>query len=115
MFRNYLKIAFRNISQHKGYSFINIFGLAVGLAALVLILLYVQYEFSFDRYHDKADQIYRIAIKWVEFFGEETSESVLTPMPLAPALKAEFPEVLSAVRLQSYGETAVSYGWLRVN
>jgi putative ABC transport system permease protein len=110
MFKNYLKIAFRNISQHKGYSFINIFGLAVGLAALVLILLYVQYEFSFDRYHEKADQIYRIAIKWGEFFGEDTTESVLTPMPLAPTLKAEFPEVLSAVRVQSYGETAVSYG-----
>lgn len=109
MFKNYLKIAFRNISRHKGYSFINIFGLAVGLAALVLILLYVQYEFSFDKYHKKSDQIYRIGVKWSGIVGKET-DFVRTPMPLAPALKDEFPEVLSAVRLQSHAETAVSYG-----
>jgi putative ABC transport system permease protein len=110
LFKNYLKISFRNISLHKGYSFINIFGLAVGLAALVLILLYVQYEFSFDGYHEKSDQIYRLAIKWVDFFGEGTTENVLTPMPLAPALKAEFPDVLSAARLTLSHSTSISYG-----
>lgn len=110
MFKNYLKIAFRNISQHKGYSFINIFGLAVGLAALVLILLYVQYEFSFDRYHEKADQIYRIGVKITNFYKGETIEFIHTPMPLAPALKDEFPEIISAARLTPYGETALSYG-----
>ena len=60
MLKNYLKIVLRNIKRHKGYSFINIAGLAVGMAAFFLISLYVQYELSFDRYHENADRIYRV-------------------------------------------------------
>ena len=60
MFNNYLKIAFRNILKHKGYTFINVFGLAVGIACCIFILAYIIDEISFDRFHEKADNIYRI-------------------------------------------------------
>ena len=60
MFRNYLKTAFRNLWRSKGFSGINIFGLAVGLATCLLILIFVMDELSYDRYNDKADRIYRV-------------------------------------------------------
>lgn len=58
MLKNYLKIALRNIKDQKGYSFINIVSLAIGLTCCMLILLYIQYEFSYDKYHDDAQYIY---------------------------------------------------------
>ncbi|MGB3863131.1 MAG: ABC transporter permease [Candidatus Aminicenantaceae bacterium] len=58
MIKNYIKIALRNLSRHKGYSFINIAGLAIGMACCILILLWVQDELSFDRFHKNADSIY---------------------------------------------------------
>lgn len=60
MLKNYLIIAWRNFLKHKSFSLINIAGLAVGLACFILIMLYVQYELSFDRYHEKAERIYRV-------------------------------------------------------
>ena len=62
MLKNYFKIALRNLKKHKGYTFINITGLAVGLACCLLIVLFVRDELSYDRYHDNADQIYRITL-----------------------------------------------------
>ena len=59
MFKNYLKITFRNIKRHKGFSFINISGLAIGMTCTIIILLWVQNELRFDRFHEKADQLYR--------------------------------------------------------
>ena len=59
MIKSYIKIALRYIIKHKGYSFINIVGLAIGMAVCILILLYVQSELSFDGYHEHADRIYR--------------------------------------------------------
>lgn len=61
MFKNYLKITLRNINKHKGHSFLNIPGLATGLACCIFILLYVQFELSYDRYHKDADRIFRVA------------------------------------------------------
>jgi putative ABC transport system permease protein len=60
MFRNYLKIAFRYLLRNKGYTTINILGLAIGIACCVLIMLFVRTEFSYDRFHSKADRIYRL-------------------------------------------------------
>ena len=60
MLKNYLKIAVRNIKRNKIYSFINIAGLAIGIACCLLILLYIQDELSYDRFHKNADRIYRI-------------------------------------------------------
>ena len=61
MLRNYINVAVRNILRHKVHSSINVVGLAIGLAAFVLIFLYVADEISYDRYHEKADRIYRVA------------------------------------------------------
>jgi putative ABC transport system permease protein len=92
MIKNYLKIAFRVIKKHKGYSFINITGLAVGIACCVLILLWVQDELSFDRFHKNLKQIYRTSLN---IKGQWTSSS---PWALAPLLKQEYPEIRSATR-----------------
>ena len=64
MIKNYLKVSMRNLLKHKGYAFINILGLAVGIAASVLIFLYVTNEMSYDKFHEKADRAYRIAADW---------------------------------------------------
>ncbi len=64
MLKNYLKIAFRNLFKHKGYSFINITGLAIGIACCVVVFLYVTDELSFDKYHSDLDRIYRVAGKY---------------------------------------------------
>jgi putative ABC transport system permease protein len=96
MFRNYLKIALRHVKQHKGYSFINVSGLAIGMACCILILLWVQDELSFDRFHENADDIYRLTTV--------TPLSVWSSSPwaLMPTLKKEFPEVNKGTW---YGET----------
>ena len=60
MIRNYLKLTLRNLKKHKGYSFINIAGLAIGMACCILILLYVADELSYDNYHENVNRIYRV-------------------------------------------------------
>ena len=91
MFQNYFKIALRNLLRHKIYSVINIAGLAVGIAAGLLILLYVHDELSFDRWHRQADRIVRV-IHQRDLSG--TFERLATtPLVLAPQLSSEFPEV----------------------
>lgn len=94
MLKNYLKIALRNLSRHKGYSFINVFGLATGVACFVLILLFVRDELSYDRYHEKADRIYRT----VELIpGAEESSS--NPFPVGETLVSDYPHLVeSSVR-----------------
>ena len=106
MFRNYLKIALRNIRKHKGYSFINIAGLAIGIAACLLLFLWVRDELSYDRYHDKADRIYRV-ISQYEAEGK-TRRFGWTSAPVGPALVNEFPEIEKAVRFARNG-FVVSY------
>ena len=96
MFKNYLKIALRNIRRHPGFSFINITGLAIGMACCILIVLFVRDELSYDSCHAKADQIYRV-IKKTETQGEMTT-SISTPPPLGPALIHDFPEIVNYVR-----------------
>jgi putative ABC transport system permease protein len=98
MIKNYLKIAWRNLLKHKVFSLINILGLAIGIAACMIIFLYVQHELTFDQYNTKAGRIARITgtIKAPE------SDIVLatSPVPLAEALKREYPEVELAARLE---------------
>lgn len=96
MFKNYLKTAIRNLGRHKGYSFINIVGLASGMACCILILLWVQDELSYDRYHKNADRLYRVVVKG-RMSNREINFST-SPAPLAKALMDEFPEVLQATR-----------------
>lgn len=92
MIKNYLKITFRVIKKHKGYSFINITGLAVGIACCLLILLWVRDELSFDRFHENHKRIFRTVLK-IE--GQWATSS---PWALAPILKREYPEIRSATR-----------------
>ena len=83
MIRNYLKIAFRNFYKQKLYSTINIVCLVLGMSCFMLIMLYVIYELSFDRYHEKANRIYRIARSSdTDYMGRKGR--ALTPPPLAP-------------------------------
>lgn len=108
MFKNYLTIALRNLVRQKLYAFINIFGLALGVACCPLILLFVEHEWSFDKFHAKANRLYR-AIH-VERKSDGAIEAMsYQPLPLGPALIEEFPEIEQTVRIFT-GGGAVSYG-----
>ncbi len=88
MFKNYLKIAFRNLAKNPSYSFINIFGLALGITAFVLILMFIRYELSYDDYHEDADRIYRVSREWKNQDGETS----LHLGQIAPPFKYRFEE-----------------------
>lgn len=105
MLKNYVKIAFRNIKRHKGYSFINIFGLAVGMTVCLLMLMYVVNEISYDKFHEKGDMIYRLACEW----GTEGSKMKFAgSMPaFAPALNSEVPEIEVAARIKQNNEMVI--------
>lgn len=106
MFKNYFKIAYRNLLNHKFYSLINIMGLAVGIACCLLIVLFVQDELSYDRFNKKAGRIYRVATE-INFSGNYFNVAT-TPAPLAEAFKNDFPEVESVVRFRNTGSWFVT-------
>src|SRR5215470_9425861 len=89
MFRNYLKVAFRNLWKNKGFSFINITGLAIGMASAILILLWIQNELTYDQFHTKKDRIYLVGVN-AEIDGKIDTWGQ-SPMILGPTLKADFP------------------------
>jgi len=89
MFKNYVLVTLRNLRKNSVFSMLNILGLAVGMAVFILITLYLQYELSFDKYHDKAERIYRVIREGKAF----------TPAPLGPELKEKIPEVESVARI----------------
>jgi len=97
MIKNYLKIAFRNLLKNPVYSFINIFGLAVGITCCLLIMLYVQNEWSYDSFHTNSDQLYRA---WVheDYGDDEIYFSATTPVVLAQTLENNIPEVEMVTR-----------------
>ena len=97
MVKNYIKIALRNLTRHKGYSFINIAGLAIGMACCILILLWVQDELSFDRFHKNTDSIYRV-IQDINFSDHSTTWAI-TQGPLGPSLTEDFPEIANFTRV----------------
>jgi putative ABC transport system permease protein len=101
MLHNYFKVALRNIVRHKGYSFINITGLAIGMACCILILLWVQDELSFDRFHENAGDIHRV-IQDINFADHSTTWAI-TQGPLGPALKNDFPEIADMARFTRRG------------
>jgi putative ABC transport system permease protein len=103
MLKNYLKIAIRNMLKHKGYAFINVIGLSVGIAVCFLIFLWVRDELNYDRFHAKAGRIYRAL--WEARFGNNEWNIPLVGVPLADALVKEFPEVEQVVRLYQGGFT----------
>jgi len=97
MFRNYLISTFRNLRKDKLHSFINIAGLAIGLACVILILLVVRYELSYDSFNKKQDRIYRVVLDSIKDDGP--FHMAPTMLPLAPALRRDFPEVERAARI----------------
>lgn len=98
MLKNYLNIALRNLHKHKGYTLINISGLAIGLACFALIMLFVRDELSYDRHHKNANHIYRIAVEFQASQGlQRTAQS---PPIWTPKLLAEYPEIVNAVRFK---------------
>ena len=108
MLKNYFIIAFRNIQRKKGYAFINIGGLAIGMAASVLILLWVQFELSVDRFHPKVENLYEV---WNqdEFNGTLDSWNS-TPKPLGPVLKEQYSEVKDFTRYNTFGRVSFKVG-----
>ncbi len=98
MLRNYLKIALRNLFRNKIYSFINIFGLSVGIAFCILIYLFVRNEWSYDTFHKNARLIYRAAV-FENYSEQQQYFNTVTPFPLAQALEQNFPEVQRCVRI----------------
>ena len=99
MIKNYLKIAIRNIKRHKGYSLINIAGLALGMACCILILLWVKDETATDRFHENIDSIY--VVRTIQHYGSEVVHGMGSVPALGPALKEEYPEVLKAARISN--------------
>jgi len=97
MLSSYIKIALRNLKRHKGYSTINIFGLAVGMACCMIILFWVQDEFSYDDFHENETEIFRVVQKWDGDQGEMGQEWI--PGSVAPLLKSDYPEIQKATRV----------------
>jgi len=115
MFTNYLKVSLRNILRHKGYSIINIAGLAVGLTSCLLILLWVQDELSFDRFNKNAKQIYFVTLDQ-RYSGGRRVLTTCTPAPLGTVIKEAFPEISNAARFNPFAEEfLVRYGYKAFN
>jgi len=110
MLRNYIKIALRNIRRHKGYSFINIAGLAIGMAVCILILIFVRDELSYDTHHEHKDRIYRIERQWFAADGSVRSELCSVAPSFIPLLEEEFPEMEHVVRMVGSGDTLITFG-----
>jgi predicted permease len=100
MWKNVLKVVLRNIRRHAGYSLINIAGLALGMACALMITLWVADELSFDRFHAKAADLYRVEED--QSYSGRVYHVTVTPHPLAPALKAEVPEIAEATRVVGF-------------
>jgi putative ABC transport system permease protein len=112
MIKNYLTIALRNLSKHKLYSAINITGLAIGMAACIVISLFVYYERSFDNMHSK--NIYRLN-EVQKFPGMVSSQKVaLSMFPMGPTLKKDFPEIRKYTRISWWEKSLCKYGEKRI-
>ncbi|WP_286857133.1 MULTISPECIES: ABC transporter permease [Sphingobacterium] len=104
MIQNYIKIAWRNILKNRGYATINIIGLAIGLACCLLIVIYVQHELSYDKYHLNKDRIYRVVHDYKEV-GSTSQQQIWGNAPIGEALKADFPEIDKIVQFS--GQTSI--------
>ncbi len=107
MILNFFKVAFRNMKKYKGYSFINVVGLAIGLACVFLIYLFVQDELSYDNFYSQSENIYRVATR--AKMGERKSDYNSICAPFSPAAQADFPEVKYAVRTHFWSNVLFTY------
>ena len=107
MIKNYFKIAWRNLAKHKLFSFINVGGLAVGMAVSFMLLLYVYNEFTYDTYHTKIDRIYQVWCNQKSDGNINTGNS--TPVQVAGVLKKDFPEIERTARANGGSDNLVNY------
>ncbi len=108
MFKNYLKVAFRNLLKNKGISFINITGLAIGITSCILIFLFIHTELSYDKQNKKFDNIFRV-LTIDKALGVSSNLVGITLPALGPAMKNEFPEVKEEVRVNRSGKDLIEY------
>jgi putative ABC transport system permease protein len=107
MWLSYLKIAFRSLIKQRLYAFINILGLAIGVTTCILILLFVRYEQSYDRFHKNADNIYRLNIDGK--LGDNEFKMTYSTAPAGPTMLEEFPEVINYARIRNTGFPVLRY------
>jgi predicted permease len=107
MILNYIKVTLRNILKHKGYAFINIVGLAIGMACCLLIAIWVLDELSYDKFHENASTLYRVEEN--QHYSGRVYHVNVTPYPLGPALKEEIPEIKEATRVVWAGGMLLRY------
>jgi len=111
MFRSYLKIALRNLLRHKGYFFINILGLAIGISACILIMLFVQDELGYDQFHANKDRIYRVTRNWFNSDGTVSLHLARIAPPIGPLLANDYPAgIEKMVRIRSDYNTLLKVG-----
>jgi len=108
MLQNYLLIAWRNLLRHKGFSFINIFGLAIGIAACLLILQYVRFELSYDNFHAKGSRIYRVQQDRYNN-GQLSTQWAAGAQAVGNSFKDAFAEVEDYVKLLQRGPMVATY------
>jgi putative ABC transport system permease protein len=109
MLRNFLLLATRNLLKRKVYSFINIFGLALGMAVCLVILNYVDFELSYDSYHQHAPQIYRVNRTWIQN-GEDKGAGIISGYALGPTMVSEIPGIKTYIRTHPmYGGAVLTY------
>jgi putative ABC transport system permease protein len=100
MLKNYFKIALRHLQKNKLYAFVNILGLAIGIASCLLIGIYIWHELSFDRFHQKGDRIARVT--WEYNFGDAETKTATTGTKVGPEFQRRFPEVEGYTRTLKY-------------
>jgi putative ABC transport system permease protein len=110
MFKNYFKMAWRNLMKYKFISFINLFGLTVGLTCCLLIAAYISNELRYDTFNEKRDQVYRVTRSFNTPDGNEVLHLSAVAPPFGPLLTAAFPDIENITRLTSNGNTAMKYG-----
>src|SRR6516225_8557202 len=108
MLKNYLLVAFRNLSKNKTFSFINIAGLAIGMAACLLILQYVSFELSYDQFNKNASDIYRVANDRYQN-GKLIQHGTITYSAIGKAMQDDYPEVINHTRVEPVGGQIITY------
>ncbi|OFX24366.1 MAG: hypothetical protein A2041_09875 [Bacteroidetes bacterium GWA2_31_9b] len=113
MFKNYLLSAIRNVFKNWKYLLINIFGLSIGLAASIYIILFVKFELSYDKFHTQASQIYRVGVKGM-MMNNEINQAI-TAAPMAEAMHNDYPEVFNTCRIKESGDWLIRYEDKKIN
>jgi putative ABC transport system permease protein len=110
MFKNYFKVALRNILKHKAFSIINVTGLAIGIACCLLILLWIQDELSYDKFHENHDRIYRVTRQYFTDEGSVRWHFATTAYAIGPLLKNDFKEIVNMTRFLPMEKVLINIG-----